>query len=181
MLATRMGGILLMLLGGSALFLRISILDHNPTYNLWINFVFLCINILIVVVCFYWGFYFLMGNKKKYKREIKMEKYKDIHQQLESKKNEIMKRVVAIEKDKNKKKGGDPLTANLDEQSLSLENNEVLDALDELSHHELIQINEALVKIAAGTFGYCQTCGDEIAMSRLKAVPYTNLCINCAK
>ncbi|MBP9674612.1 MAG: TraR/DksA family transcriptional regulator [Bacteriovoracaceae bacterium] len=110
-----------------------------------------------------------------------MEKYKDIHQQLESKKNEIMKRVVAIEKDKNKKKGGDPLTANLDEQSLSLENNEVLDALDELSHHELIQINEALVKIAAGTFGYCQTCGDEIAMSRLKAVPYTNLCINCAK
>ena len=30
-----------------------------------------------------------------------------------------------------------------------------------------------------GTFGYCESCGDDIGVARLKARPVTRLCINC--
>ncbi len=43
----------------------------------------------------------------------------------------------------------------------------------------LAQIDEALKRIDAGTFGSCQQCGDEIAEARIKAFPFTTLCIDC--
>lgn len=43
------------------------------------------------------------------------------------------------------------------------------------------RIEEALNRIDEGTYGRCELCGQEIAMDRLEAVPYTSLCIECAK
>jgi len=45
----------------------------------------------------------------------------------------------------------------------------------------LEQINEALNRIEAGTFGKCQECGGTIAKARLQALPYAGLCIDCAR
>ena len=45
----------------------------------------------------------------------------------------------------------------------------------------LYQIDEALKQIDDGTYGVCQECSKPIAMSRLKAVPYTSLCIGCQR
>ena len=41
------------------------------------------------------------------------------------------------------------------------------------------KVKEALQRINDGTYGICEECGDEIAMSRRKARPVTRLCINC--
>ncbi len=38
---------------------------------------------------------------------------------------------------------------------------------------------EALKRIADGTFGYCTLCEDEISPRRLGAVPWTRYCIGC--
>jgi DnaK suppressor protein len=43
----------------------------------------------------------------------------------------------------------------------------------------LNKITEALERIDDGTFGTCDTCGEEISEARLKARPVTTLCIDC--
>jgi len=42
-------------------------------------------------------------------------------------------------------------------------------------------INAALERIENGTFGDCTRCGGTIAEARLKAIPYAELCMRCAK
>ena len=44
----------------------------------------------------------------------------------------------------------------------------------------LAQVEEALARIAAGTYGRCIECGKPIPVARLEALPYTKLCVDCA-
>ncbi|CAK9249842.1 unnamed protein product [Sphagnum jensenii] len=43
----------------------------------------------------------------------------------------------------------------------------------------LIQVDGALRRIEAGDFGICERCEDEISEARIKAFPFTTLCIDC--
>jgi DnaK suppressor protein len=43
----------------------------------------------------------------------------------------------------------------------------------------LVQIDEALRRIEVGTFGTCERCGESISEARIKAFPFTTLCIDC--
>ena len=45
----------------------------------------------------------------------------------------------------------------------------------------LAEAKAALVRLDRGTFGRCETCGQPIARARLDALPYTPLCIDCAR
>ncbi|TWI75656.1 TraR/DksA family transcriptional regulator [Desulfobotulus alkaliphilus] len=46
--------------------------------------------------------------------------------------------------------------------------------------HKLIKkIKQALDRIDNGTFGFCESCGEDIAFERLKARPVTTQCIDC--
>lgn len=47
------------------------------------------------------------------------------------------------------------------------------------SEAEICDIDLALEKIDAGTFGVCENCNSRIAKSRLKALPFARLCIKC--
>jgi RNA polymerase-binding transcription factor len=40
-------------------------------------------------------------------------------------------------------------------------------------------IEEALLRIERGTYGICRDCGEPIAEARLKAIPWTRVCISC--
>src|ERR1700719_546634 len=40
-------------------------------------------------------------------------------------------------------------------------------------------IEEALWRIEKGTYGVCRDCGEPIAEARLKAIPWTRVCITC--
>ena len=52
--------------------------------------------------------------------------------------------------------------------------------LTERGQKTLRQIDEALERIDAGTFGECEHCGNDIGNGRLKAMPTAALCIECA-
>lgn len=41
------------------------------------------------------------------------------------------------------------------------------------------KIDEALARIDAGEYGYCEGCGVEIGLQRLEARPTATLCIDC--
>jgi len=43
----------------------------------------------------------------------------------------------------------------------------------------LSQIDAALERMEAGTYGICKRCGAEIPVERLEAVPAAELCITC--
>ena len=44
----------------------------------------------------------------------------------------------------------------------------------------LREIEDALAKFDAGTYGQCESCGNQIAEARLEAMPAARLCIDCA-
>lgn len=44
----------------------------------------------------------------------------------------------------------------------------------------LTQVEDALRAIDEGTYGRCKGCGDWIDPARLRALPFTDLCIRCA-
>jgi RNA polymerase-binding transcription factor DksA len=46
---------------------------------------------------------------------------------------------------------------------------------------ELHEIQEAFERIKDGSFGLCENCRKKIPKERLKAIPYTRLCVNCKK
>ena len=61
---------------------------------------------------------------------------------------------------------------------------EAVDADVQVLHTErsiLDDIDAALQRINEGTFGKCTACGAAISEERLKAIPYTPLCVRCAR
>ncbi|MGQ0520576.1 MAG: TraR/DksA family transcriptional regulator [Actinomycetota bacterium] len=66
---------------------------------------------------------------------------------------------------------GEGGTANIDrERDLALSAQARL-AVDEIDH--------AIAKIGAGTYGTCESCGQPIPKARLKALPQARLCVAC--
>ncbi|WP_223786779.1 TraR/DksA family transcriptional regulator [Marinicella meishanensis] len=74
----------------------------------------------------------------------------------------------------------DPVSADFAEQATETENDEVVAALDQGAQIELSQINKALQRIESGDYGSCVVCGGSINTERLKAIPHTPFCIQCA-
>ncbi len=56
---------------------------------------------------------------------------------------------------------------------------EFLLSLSDGEREQLLLIDEALKRLEHGEFGVCQLCGKEIGGKRLKAIPWTPLCIDC--
>lgn len=45
----------------------------------------------------------------------------------------------------------------------------------------LADVEHALEKLADGTYGTCDGCGEAIPEERLEAIPWATLCISCAR
>jgi len=67
-----------------------------------------------------------------------------------------------------------------EERATETENDEVLESLDSSTLDEVTQIQSALERIKAGTYGICLGCGQSVGEKRLEAVPHAATCINCA-
>jgi DnaK suppressor protein len=52
-------------------------------------------------------------------------------------------------------------------------------ALSAQARAAIEQIDVAIEKIHAGTYGQCENCGTAIPKERLKALPYAALCVKC--
>ena len=71
-------------------------------------------------------------------------------------------------------------SADFEERATEREGDEVLESLGTAELLELKQINAALDRVAAGEYGICVKCGEDISDERLKIVPHTPMCRNCA-
>lgn len=53
-------------------------------------------------------------------------------------------------------------------------------ALLDAARHEVAEVEAALGRIEAGTYGACERCGAVIAAERLQARPVARTCVRCA-
>lgn len=67
-----------------------------------------------------------------------------------------------------------------EDRSTERQGDEVLQALGQSDANELVRIDAALARIAAGTYGICLQCGEQISDARLEFVPDAALCKQCA-
>lgn len=53
-------------------------------------------------------------------------------------------------------------------------------ALIDRAQERLADVDAALARLAAGTYGRCESCGSDIGTARLQARPAARTCITCA-
>lgn len=103
-----------------------------------------------------------------------------LHKMLLNRRNELRKRLgMELEDlalDKNSSVTGDAADAAFDASG-----EEIASTLAELEAKELAQIERALERLKAGTYGLCEACSAKIPVARLNALPYCTLCIKCQR
>lgn len=73
-----------------------------------------------------------------------------------------------------------PKDADLSEQAIDLEDDDVLETLGFAAQKEAELLHQALKRIADKSYGICLECENPISEKRLQAVPYAPLCKTCA-
>jgi RNA polymerase-binding transcription factor DksA len=95
---------------------------------------------------------------------------------LVARRQELQARLTRIEADLDA-----PGNPDDDDRALERNNDDVLESLGGSGQTELLAIEAALSRMAAGTFGACVRCGDTISPARLATVPQAALCERCMK
>ena len=107
-----------------------------------------------------------------------MSNYSDIHKELMEKLDELTSRLNKIEQDIHHRES--PVSADFAEQATETENDEVLAALEDETSATIANIKNSLKRMEQGSYGVCAVCGVEIPEERIKALPYTDKCFDCA-
>jgi len=66
------------------------------------------------------------------------------------------------------------------DQASDSETVDLLVKLGDRERAELVEIDAALARIEAGTFGICEGCGVPIGRDRLRALPEARRCLACS-
>ena len=104
--------------------------------------------------------------------------YDAVKKQLLAEKAELEARLERTHKHIYLKDG--PVSANFNEQVKQTENDELVRTLEAEGLGEIVQINTALRRLEDHVYTQCSKCAGAIAEDRLRAIPYTDLCIACA-
>jgi DnaK suppressor protein len=104
-----------------------------------------------------------------------------LHKTLLARRTELRKRLGMELADLSRGKssqggGGDAADAAFDASG-----EEMASQLAELEAKELAQVERALKRLKAGTYGQCEACSSKILIARLNALPYSTLCIKCQR
>ncbi len=65
--------------------------------------------------------------------------------------------------------------------ALDAAQDEISSQLAEVESRELANIERALARMRAGSYGECEVCGNKIPLARLNALPYATSCIECQR
>ena len=107
-----------------------------------------------------------------------MESYQSIKENLLLRRRQILERLGRVES--HLRHWDKPLDDDFAEQAIERANDQVLEALDDNIRREILQIDHAINLMEQGKYGICEFCQEPITEKRLAALPYSNLCINCA-
>lgn len=96
---------------------------------------------------------------------------------LKARKEQIEKNLNGVEEELDALKS---LEMNDEGDYAAVSNDNMVDnAIGSQQGLELVEIDLALSKIKAGTFGICEMCEEDIGFARLKVKPHARFCIDC--
>jgi DnaK suppressor protein len=125
-----------------------------------------------------------MKNTQPASRErMNRSRYAELKEMLEARRQEIQAEVQGRMRDVREEGawGGGKLNEVLDavESSEADIQDDIEFALIQMKSETLNKINDALVRLEHGTYGYCFDCAEEIAEKRLRALPFAVRCKDC--
>lgn len=81
--------------------------------------------------------------------------------------------------EENGKEGDQDEVRDLADQASDSYDRELAFGLSEAERSRLDEVDDALSRIAAKKYGICELCKKPISASRLKALPFAKLCVDC--
>ncbi len=102
-----------------------------------------------------------------------------MHQVLLKRRDALRKALagdLSLLRELNAQSSGDLIDAALDSVQ-----DEISSQLAEVESRELSRIEIALERMREGQYGLCESCGINIPMARLHALPYATMCIKCQR
>ena len=102
--------------------------------------------------------------------------YEDLKHELEKRLADLQTRLLSIKKDVTQAHSVDSA-----ERAQERENDEVVDAIGNETALSISVIQAALGRLATGTYGACEECGESIGQARLKAIPEATRCLSCVR
>jgi DnaK suppressor protein len=103
-----------------------------------------------------------------------------LHKTLLGRRNELRKRLGVELADLSRGKGSQP-AGDAADAAFDASGEEIASQLAELEGRELAQVERALRRLKAGTYGKCEVCAAKIPVARLNALPFSTLCIKCQR
>ncbi len=107
----------------------------------------------------------------------------ELRQMLLKKKNETQQQIhelILQRREEQERWRGEPA---MDDQDMAIRDasGDQLLSLLEVRHRMRITLDEALIRLREGTYGFCKECGMPINQARLKALPFAKTCFDCQK
>ena len=99
-------------------------------------------------------------------------------QDLETLRDSLSQRLAHYHQ--HQRRAGGPPDPDFAEQASEAQNDEVVDILESEVRDQLLRIDHAMERLHAGVGDICERCQAAISAARLKAVPETTLCADCA-
>lgn len=100
---------------------------------------------------------------------------------LESERARIVHQLAELGASVDMDHDGEPDTdSNFADSALVAAERGEVDAITGSLRDTLTEIDAALAKVEAGTYGTCDSCGGPIGEARLEAMPMARLCMECA-
>ena len=106
---------------------------------------------------------------------------KVLRKRLESERirlDEELRQLEASGTSSGERREGSPFGKREEEAAETLELEKRL-TMENRLREQISEIDHALKKFEAGTYGSCENCGQPIVPARLEALPQAKLCINC--
>src|SRR5919106_3876606 len=110
---------------------------------------------------------------------MKKDLLREFADQLQKQRRTLIKE--AAENDQALRSISETREAELEEEAQQERDSRVLERLDEQQERRLRDIDDALARIEAGTYGNCVNCRKPIGEERLRSVPTTTLCRECSE
>jgi len=107
--------------------------------------------------------------------------FAELYERLKKEKAELLEKLEqlrALGQPSAERKEGSPFGKREEEADEASELEKRL-ALEERLGESLNEVEHALQKYEAGTYGLCDSCGQVIEQARLEAIPQASLCLSC--
>jgi DnaK suppressor protein len=110
---------------------------------------------------------------------MKKDRLRQFSDQLQKQRRALIKE--AAESDQALRSISETREAELEEEAQQERDSRMLEQLDEQQERRLREIDGALARIEAGTYGNCVNCGKRIGTERLHSAPATTVCRECSE